>query len=135
MKLSEAILEGCKSGPQLHYQYLHPYNTKDGTHYESCALGAAYLGFGGTVAIDTDTYGAPIGFKERESTILAFIEDHLDPYDNQYWNCPYVYESDDGEKFSCEEAFFNPMDYIIHLNDEHNYTREEIATLLQEEGL
>lgn len=44
MKLSEAILSGCKIAPiKAVGSYIHSFDDKCG----SCALGAAYIGYGG----------------------------------------------------------------------------------------
>jgi hypothetical protein len=105
MKLSQAILAGCKRRKQT-TNTLFRRKALDGSVY-SCALGAAYEGVTGEICWNSLAY-------DRLSKTFPILSKQA--------RCP-VRE--------CSEArgeSFHTLDcIIIHLNDSHGWSRERIA--------
>jgi hypothetical protein len=101
MRLSEAIRLGALTGPQYHAGFFGPDDS-------SCALGAAAIA---------------VGLK----THLLLFSLNVAPLTEKFPILFYSFISDycDCEKIStCEPPLH---DHIVHLNDTHKWTREQIA--------
>ena len=120
MKLSEAIRIGAERRPQCRDVFFNRIHGQ----LCSCALGAAFEGGDlidqemlsrGIVALHMELVSAFEGFElysVNNSGMLPFP-------------CP---------SFSCRERPAQLPEVIVHLNDEHNWTREQIADWLEEIG-
>lgn len=108
MKISEAMRRGAKMGPQV----FEVYGDGDGG---TCALGAVLLG--GGIAISENLYSCMLHNDFKELMVKVFpklVETHSCPVPtcrgvNPIYGRPYLSNT------------------IIHLNEEHKWTRERIA--------
>lgn len=108
MKLSEAIREGAKLRPQTHRRYWQPNG--------SCALGAAVEATKGSVAASS------VSIREHLNEVWQGLRD-------TYKYCPV-----DCCRWQRHEALYDVPAIVVHLNDDHDWTREEIADWVEKEG-
>jgi hypothetical protein len=104
MKLSDAIREGAKEVKQGFGSYFY----KQGQTQYACALGAASLGLAAVMkeTIDPETYSFIPEFETPRRTSRCPVPDCLGYCSNH--NC-------------------QVDDLVIHLNDEHEWTFDQIA--------
>lgn len=123
MKLSEAIRAGAKIRPQAYGSLYKTVWRWFRQEKQSCALGAAFeAGNCPTITrtVPKGTVSSPFrgdGVAVKEDTEVGFIR-HPDEWDEVYYHqtvCPQCEKSD------------TVVVLIPHLNDDHRWTREEIA--------
>lgn len=120
MKLSEAIRIGSSKRPQCRDVFFNRIDDE----ICSCALGA---GFEGGDLIDQDMLKRGIVALHME-LVSAFEGFELYSVNNSGmlpFPCP---------SFSCKERPAQLPEIIVHLNDEHNWSREQIADWLESIG-
>jgi hypothetical protein len=110
MQLSEAIREGAQLRPQCRMQMF----LRLGDIIHSCALGAAYEGAG---------YVARLRGMEKIPITLDTLWPKLS---TRVVVCPVSGCPSNGR--------ITVRDHIAHLNDEHNWSREQIAEWLEGQG-
>lgn len=121
MKLSEALREGCKSTVGITGNYLQWY---ENYHcYGACAIGAIGIGYGKLQEMVDD----PFLHKGHMIDIIA-------PYDDRIDDGIYLCPEPDCDDVNVREGV-SLIELIIHLNDTESWSREEIATWLEEQGL
>lgn len=114
MKLSTAIREGAKLRPQAFRAYFY---TKNGVIC-SCAFGAAYEAVTGNLPRR--------GNKNYIDEVITPVLDANFPVLQTF------------ERFACPAdkncTICSPFNIVTHLNDTHDWTREQIADWLEEKG-
>ena len=115
MKLSNAIREGAKLRPQGFKAY---FDEENGVVC-SCALGAAFEAVTGKLP--------RLGNANYIDEIVLPILNTNFSFFNTTARCACPVED-------CNSEIFSPFNLIIHLNDTHNWTREQIAGCLKEKG-
>jgi len=109
--MSDAILLGCKHSAQA-------FGVMRDTAGRTCALGAA---------------AEAIGFNPMLDGEIAINRRWPMMYDEQLIKCP-VPDCDFFSPFG-ENPILTPVQVLMHLNDNHRWTREEIAHWLREKGM
>lgn len=125
MKLSQAILKGCEQHPQ-HFGLLFFPSTATSKVEKTCVLGAAIIGLIGSV--DDTSYDVRKDFY----TLLEIEFPDL----TKSAVCPYnpctKYPS---AAFSIAPRPTTLTQVIVHLNDDHRMSREDIATWLDKQEI
>ena len=132
--LSKAIRAGITlDGPQVREQYFRiVYKYDEAKIAGCCALGAALLAVCNVVPQPTFADKAEFIFPDGQSFVTARdAADHVWPPLKLNVPCPGFTEDDDAP---CVERS-NQTSIVIHLNDEHRWTREQIADWLEMQGL
>lgn len=110
MKLSEAILKGCKKSKQAYGYFMM--NDEEGL--SACALGAAFL----STFPDESTWSESNRYRQLREIYPCLKKENV--------------RLKDVEKAYASEIL---EDQIIHMNDGLHLTREEIAAKLKAKGL
>lgn len=123
MKLSEAMREGAQIRGQCSGVYFGNFGSLD---YLSCAIGAVIEGAGlMTPIIDANEVAGSLVSQALPGEWPEIHEGTICPDDG---NCPHA----GGERLSKYRSSL--LNVILHLNDDHKWTREKIADWLESKG-
>jgi hypothetical protein len=121
MRLCEAIRKGCEALPvQAVGDYFSKKTTLSGVETSACALGAAVYSL----------LGEEVFCVEDLHSFTALLRAKFEVLEHETIKCPGD-EKCDYDKRPAFKKKHRLMGLIIHLNDDHLWTREQIADLIE----